>query len=197
MTVDKGTRPSARRRPYASGRFVLRIAPALHDALRVAARDAGISLNDYCARKLAAPTDCLVQAGAGEAVSHAVSLFGADCVGLAVFGSWARGDATPGSDVDLLVVVESRVPVTRDLYRRWDTAPVQWEARVVEPHFVHLPEPGAVAGGVWAEVAMDGIVLFEHRWRLSRHLTSVRADIVSGRLVRRMVHGQPYWAEVA
>ena len=36
-----------------SGRFVLRIDPGLHGALRKAARAAGVSLNEYCARKLA------------------------------------------------------------------------------------------------------------------------------------------------
>jgi len=37
------------------GRFLLRISPGLHAALREAATAQGLSLNDYCARKLAAP----------------------------------------------------------------------------------------------------------------------------------------------
>ena len=39
-----------------SGRFVLRIDPGLHGTLRKAARAAGVSLNEYCARKLATPS---------------------------------------------------------------------------------------------------------------------------------------------
>jgi hypothetical protein len=50
---------------------------------------------------------------------------------------------------------------------------------------------------MWAEVAIDGIVLFERGLRLTEHLVRVRRDIAAGRLVRRMVHGQPYWTEVA
>jgi hypothetical protein len=118
-------------------------------------------------------------------------------LGVVLFGSYARGEAGTASDVDLLVVVDQRVPLTRSLYREWDAGPVTWDDRRVEPHFVHLPQPTAVTGGVWAEAALDGIVLFERRMAVSRRLADVRRHVLSGRLVRRMVHGQPYWAEVA
>jgi len=187
----------ARARPRASGRFVLRIEPGLHQALRTAAREGGLSLNDYCARKLAAPTNGSGFGDAADAVRRATLLLGDALVGVVAFGSWVRGEAVTTSDVDLLVVLDSRVALTRELYRRWDEGPVTWSGRPVEPHFVHLPDPGAVTGGVWAEVAMDGVVLFERQLRVSRRLALVRRDILSGRLVRRLSHGQPYWAEVA
>jgi hypothetical protein len=139
-----------------------------------------------------------VDAGnAADAVRRAASLFADDLVGIAAFGSWVRGEAAATSDVDLLVVIDSRVPLTRDMYRLWDEAPVTWGDRPVEVHFAHLPDPGTVTGGVWAEVAMDGIVLFERRLGLSRNLALVRRAILSGRLVRRLAHRQPYWTEVA
>ena len=59
------------------------------------------------------------------------------------------------------------------------------------------PERPRVAGGFWAEVAVDGIVLFERDWRLSTHLARVRRAIAERRLVRRLAHGQPYWTEAA
>ncbi len=187
-----------RRSPDASGRFVLRIAPGLHAALRAAAAEAGVSLNDYCARKLAAPVgDLAALEGASKAVERAASIFGERLVGIAAFGSWARRQAADGSDVDLLVVVEGSVALTRELYRAWDASAVSWEGRAVEPHFVHLPEENRVVAGVWAEVALDGIVLFERGLRISMGLSKVRRDIVAGRIVRKMAHGQPYWAEVA
>jgi hypothetical protein len=99
--------------------------------------------------------------------------------------------------VDLLVVVGPRVALSRRLYRAWDESPVVWDDRTVEPHFVHLPEPGRTVAGIWAEVSLDGIVLFERGLRLSRRLSAVRADIAEGRIVRRVVHGQPYWTEAA
>ena len=59
------------------------------------------------------------------------------------------------------------------------------------------PPRDPVTGGVWGEVAIDGIVLFERDWRLSADLARIRRDIAAGRLVRRLVHGQPYWTVAA
>jgi hypothetical protein len=50
---------------------------------------------------------------------------------------------------------------------------------------------------VWAEAAIDGIVLFERGMRITEHLIRVRREIAAGRIVRRVAHGQPYWTEVA
>jgi hypothetical protein len=189
------TRGRGAKRP--SGRFVLRIDPGLHALLRRAARDDGLSLNDYCAKRLAAhpPAGALLPE-LGAALQRATELFGEDLVGLAAFGSWTRGELRSDSDVDLLVVVEARVRLDRRLYQRWDEQPVEWGGRVVEPRFAHLPGPDAPTGGIWAEVAIDGIVLFERGLRLSAQLVRIRHEIVSGRLVRRISHGQPYWVRV-
>jgi predicted nucleotidyltransferase len=182
----------------ASGRFLLRIPPGLHAALRSAAAESGLSLNDYCVRKLSAPVGNLAALEGGvRTVERAAALFGERLVGIAAFGSWARQQAASASDVDLLVVVEPSAALTRELYRAWDEEPVAWDGRRVEPHFVHLPEEGRVAAGLWAEVALDGIVLFERGLRVSMRLARVRRDIVAGRIVRKVSHGQPYWAEVA
>jgi hypothetical protein len=122
---------------------------------------------------------------------------GDSLLGVVAFGSWARGEAGARSDVDLLVVVERRVEIGRRLYQRWDEAPVSWNGRRVEPHFVHLPERGAHLSGLWAEVATDGVVLFDRGLVVSRLLVAYRHEIMAGRLVRRTVHGQTYWVEAA
>lgn len=182
----------------ASGRFLLRLEPGLHAALRRAAREGGTSLNDYCARKLRAPLGHLAALdGAGAVVERAAGLFGDDLVAVVVYGSWSRGEALASSDVDVLIVVESSAPVTRALYRRWDARPLVWDGHRVEPHFVHLRGREEGATGLWAEAAIDGIVLFECGLRVSRRLAEIRRDVLAGRLVRRTVHGQPYWSEVA
>ena len=181
-----------------SGRFLLRIDPGLHAALRGAAAELGLSLNDFCARKLAAPGNCPVgSVGAIAAVQRAASLMGASLVGVVAFGSWARGELRDGSDVDLLVVVDERVLLNRELYRRWDEAVVSWEGRHVEPHFVHLPPEGGAAVGLWTEVAMEGILLFARDLELPHRLVGIRRTVAEGRVVRRVAHGQPYWVEVA
>ncbi len=181
-----------------SGRFLLRIDPGLHAALRRAAEEEGISLNDYCARKLAAPGAGMVGwQWAVEAIQRAATLFGSALVGVVVFGSWARAEFRADSDVDLLVVVDRRVRLTRKLYRRWDEAPLECEGRPVEPHFVHLPAAGRLHAGLWAEVAIDGVVLFTRGAELSARLVEMRRDIAEGRVVRRLVDGHPYWVEAA
>jgi hypothetical protein len=183
--------------PPRSGRFVLRLPPALHGTLRAAARDAGLSLNEYCVRRLAAGGPGLTADESGAAiVTAAAALAGDALVAVAVYGSWVRGDATTTSDVDILVVVEPRFALTRSVYRIWDSAPVTWNGRTVDPHFVHPPR-GRIAGGVWGEVAVEGVVLFERDWRLSAELVRIRRSIAAGRLVRRFVHGQPYWTVAA
>jgi len=180
-----------------SGRFVLRLPPPLHGALQAAARASGLSLNEYCVRRLATAGPAVaVDEHAAALVARAATLAGDALVAVVAYGSWARGEATPASDVDALVVVEPRVALTRSLYRAWDEQPVVWQGRPVDPHFVHPPGPKA-AGGLWGEVAVDGIVLFERDWRLSAHLSRVRRAIAEGKLVRRLVHGQPYWTEAA
>ena len=183
----------------ASGRFVLRLAPGLHAALRRAASDAGLSLNDYCARKLAAPEGNLAALwGASAVVERVAELFGESLVAIVAYGSWSRGEAVVGSDLDVLLVVESDAPITRALYRTWDSRPpVTWDGHTVDPHFVHLREKGDSTTAAWAEAAIDGIVLFERGLRVSRQLSEIRREVVAGRLVRRVVHGQPYWSEVA
>jgi HEPN domain-containing protein/predicted nucleotidyltransferase len=177
----------------ATGKFLLRVPPGLHALLRAAARTAGLSLNEYCTRKLAAPT--VVSAETGAALLRAAHLFGPTLVAVVLFGSTARGEAGDGSDVDLLVVLEDSVPLTRDLYRRWDDDAATDREPDVEPHFVHLPPTSRSAAGIWAEVAMDGQVLFERGGELPSLLCRVRRDIAEGRIVRRGAHGTPYWME--
>ena len=180
-----------------SGRFVLRIDPRLHAALRAAAEAAGTSLNDYCARKLAAAPGNLGDPAAAAAVERAAGLCAEALVGVAVFGSWARDQLAELSDVDLLVVIEAGTEITRALYERWDESPLRWGGRLVEPHFVQIGGANRRPAGLWAEVAVDGVVLFDRGFELSRRLARIRRDIVEGRIVRRRVHGQPYWVEAA
>ena len=178
----------------ASGRFLLRIDPQLHATLRRAARAAGLSLNEYCQRSLAAPAASQATVSpAATVVRRAAALLGERLVGVVVYGSYARGEAEASSDTDVLIVVDRSVRLTRALYRRWDEDPVSWEGRPIDPHFAHCPEAYDRPSGLWAELAIDGIVIFERDFALSRVLVRIRRDIFAKGMSRRVVHGQPYW----
>jgi hypothetical protein len=186
-----------RRHSRASGRFLLRIPPGLHEAIQAAARTAKLSVNEYCVRRLAAAgTGLSLEMDAAVLVTRAADVAGGALVGVVVYGSWIRGEAGPSSDVDALVVVDESCELTRTLYRTWDAAPATWHGATVDPHFVHLPGDRPV-GGLWGEVALDGVVVFERALDITSHLGRVRRDIAAGRLVRRVVHGQPYWTAAA
>ncbi len=181
-----------------SGRFVLRMPPALHTSLDGEARASGLSLNAYCVRQLAgASIGAAHDEDAAALVTRARAVAGDALCGVILHGSWARGEATSASDVDALIVVGSRLALSRELYREWDAQPMAWRGRRVDPHFVHSAAGEGRFSGLWAEVALDGIVLFERDWALSARLASIRHAIAAGRLVRRVAHGQPYWTESA
>jgi predicted nucleotidyltransferase len=181
-----------------SGRFVLRIDPRLHAALRQAAADAGMSLNEYCAHKLAEPTGGASVWPAGhEVVRRAATVLDRELVGVVLFGSRARGEHRGGSDVDVLVVADRSVRLNRELYARWDERAIELDGHRVEPHFVQLPLAGASRPGLWAEVALDGVVLFSRDLELPSALAAIRRDIADRRIVRKTSHGQPYWVRVA
>ena len=184
-------------RPSKSGRFLLRVPPPLHGMLEAAAREAGLSLNEYCVRRLAtAGPGALVEEPGAEVVARAATIAGDALVAVVLHGSLARKEAASASDADVLVVVEPCLALNRSLYREWDSRPVAWRGRRVDAHFVHPPAEDALSG-LWAEAALDGIALFERGGRLSAHLARVRRAIAEGRLVRRVVHGQPYWMAAA
>ena len=182
-------------KPTESGRFVIRMPPTLHAALKEAAQTNGLSLNAYCVRRLSvAGLGPAIEQDAVGLVARAWSVADGGVSAVILHGSWVRGEAMAASDVDALVVLEEHIPLTRALYRAWDEGPdVTWRGHRIDPHFVRTPTDASYSG-MWAEVALDGIVLFDRDWRVSAHLSRVRQAIASGRLVRGVVHGQPYWA---
>jgi predicted nucleotidyltransferase len=171
----------------------LRLDARLHDLLRQDALKAGVSLNEWCGRMLAAPGAGGV--AAAEVVLSIRSWLGDDLEGIVLHGSFARDDLSTTSDVDLLAVVRSGRPITRALYREWEKRALAWDGREVDLHFVHLPTADDRVSGSWAEAAVCGIVLYDRNLALSRRLIGIRERIAAGGLVRRMAQGQPYWID--
>lgn len=188
--------------------LILRIPSSLHHQLKQDARSADMSLNRHCRTLLSkrttdscaegAPIPLTLAAGRSDRPESLQDLsagvletWGNSVEGLVLFGSFARGRQTANSDIDLLVVLNRSVTLDRDIYSRWRLR--KFEGREVAPLFVQIPGEGERIGGLWFEVALDGIVLFDRDLHLSRFLSHVR-DLVAGGRVRRMVtHGHPYW----
>lgn len=194
--MDDTTAPPPPDEELPSGRFLLRLDPALHARIRDSAERLDISLNEYCNRILAAPGGGAV-VPATEVILRAHGQFGDALLGVIAYGSWAREELADDSDIDLLVVISSEVRLTRALYRDWDAKPVTWGTHEVEPHFAHLPTEGSTLSGTWAEVALEGIVLLDRDLLISRRLIEIRHRISQGEIVRRTLNGQPYWVRVA
>ena len=188
----------------ASGRFLLRVPPALHRALRRGARAKGTSLNRYCRDALEAAVDggpnreTAWQRAAGAIVREV----GGGLEAVVLFGSRARGHDGPDSDVDLLLAVAPDAPLGRERYVAWDEGlagalEIRALGARVSPHFARLPAepPGRAGGGgaLWLEAALHGIVLWQRTDAPSRWIGDAREMMAAGALVRRFAHGQPYW----
>lgn len=190
----------------ASGKFVVRVPPELHRRARELAARRGQSLNRFCVEALERAVrggSASASSAAGSALQLLVdccrSIFGAQLLGVVLFGSIARGEELADSDLDVLLVVDRSIPIRRALYARWESEVEPQVAghfeREVTPHFVHLPERVDDAGGLWLETGIDGEVLWERERLVSSFLRSVRDLLARGGAVRRVRHGHSYWVK--
>ena len=167
----------------------------LHQKLKTQAAGQSLSLNEYCSRILATATPDYPTAGSlgRELLTRALDVVGSGLVGIIVFGSWIRGDANDSSDIDVMLVVDEGVEIKRSLLTRWDEVTLRFDNRTVEAHVARLPDKREIVSGLWAELAVDGVIVFERGLELSRTLGRIRSEIALGRLQRRRSHGQDYW----
>jgi predicted nucleotidyltransferase/predicted HicB family RNase H-like nuclease len=193
---------------FARATLVLRIPSLLHQQLKQDARSADLSLNKHCRNLLSGRTGDFSSEGAStslklaaggsrhmallrELSAQALEAMGDSVEGLVLFGSFARGRQTASSDIDLLVVLNGNMTLDRDVYSRWQLC--KFDGREVAPLFVQIPHEGERIGGLWFEVALDGIVLYDKDLHLSRFLSDVRDLVASGQVKRMVTHGHPYW----
>ncbi len=185
-----------------SGRFVVRITAALHKRLaQISARE-GKSLNELCiiALERFAGAPCSMQSELGtffeRLVKETKKRWAEELAGIVLFGSVARGTATAESDLDILVVLRPEASLTRARYREWDELMEHRkaeEAVVVSPQFVRLPSEKDPLTSLWLEVSLDGVVLWENGFAVSRVFSSLRRRIAASEVSRGESHGQGYW----
>jgi predicted nucleotidyltransferase len=180
-----------------SGKFVLRLDSDLHGRLYREAQATGLSLNQYCVRKLRGglSSDRYAQLGMDrEFLNSVVGALPARPLALILFGSFARGNYTASSDIDLLIVFDGDVRPTRSLYRDLESRlDLTRLSHPFSPHLVSLPERADDCGSLWFEVALEGVVLWEEGSRVSAFLREVRGAVSSGEIRRKTVYGHPYW----
>src|SRR5581483_11315485 len=130
-----------------------------------------------------------------EAVEQLRAAFGDNLVGIALYGSRARGEARPDSDVDLLAIV-------RNLPQHWQerTFALHNPLRQVEtdfPLFVYGKTPEEFEGAfpsIYLDMGLDGIVLYDVDGYLTAKLARIREIISEVGLVRkRITDGEFFW----
>ncbi len=99
-------------------------------------------------------------AGLAEAVERITRKFSP--LRIILFGSWARGDARPDSDLDLLVVlprVENKRRVTVEILRALNGLPVSKDVVVTTPE--EIAARGHLVGHVLRPALREGKVVYE------------------------------------
>ena len=194
----RARRAADRSDPESVARVLLRLPVDLHRALAAQAAHEQTSVNDLCVQRLSGPDlPFLPRHDVAAVLARARTVAGPHLQGVLVHGSFARGEARAASDVDVLVVVNRTLALTRALYRQWDGETVTWAGRIVDAHFAHMPAADTRPSSVWCEAATEGLVLFDARGDVSQALVAARAAIAQGHVVRKLVHGQPYWTVAA
>ena len=142
------------------------------------------------------------QALADRVVAEYRGALGDDLVAIALFGSVARGQARPDSDLDLYVVTRRPIlgdPRLRAMWSRIETGP-EYQALVAAGY---RPTPSAVPHTVdelrrhsWIllDITHHGIVLYDPMSVLERELNAVRrrmAELGSRRV--ELADGSWYW----
>lgn len=139
------------------------------------------------------------------AVREAVSgTYGGRLIALAIFGSWARGAATPASDLDLLVVAAPLPPsrmkrvrefgpvsaATREVRRRiWSLEGPEIE---LAPVF-KTPEELAAGSPLYLDMTLWRVVLFDRGGALETFLAGLRDRMRALGSRRREFKGGVFW----
>lgn len=179
------------------GKLLLRMEPALHSLLSAEAAKARVSLNSLLVRMLKERLENGADKpwwkdACDDIVEKTRAHFGSKLVGILVFGSQVMGNASENSDLDILIVLSSELPITRALYRWWDE--IDWNLPCeVNPQFVHIPADQEQPGGIWLETALASEILWEDGRKLTSQIKQIKQLIENDSYRRYFSNGQPYW----
>lgn len=172
----------------------LRLEPALIGNLKKLSEKDGLSLNAYCSSALERSISRdigIVSSRYDSVVRDAKDFFGDHLRAVILFGSKARGDSTSESDTDFLFVVDNEVRIQRATYTNFENSKTL--ADEVSIHIVNLPLSYEALSGLWCEIALEGIMLFDKNLNVSGFLLEIRRMILEGVYLARYSHGHRYW----
>jgi len=118
---------------------------------------------------------------------------GPDLIAIVLYGSWARGETRPGSDVDLLLIARH---LPRDRFER-----VTYIHRLVVGRFqrrisVLAKEPAEFEGyfpSLYLDIGLDGIILYDPKGYIAGKLARIREIIKEAGLYRVRRDGELMW----
>ena len=174
-------------------RFLLRLDASLYHQLLQLPKTQGLSVNTLCSTLIdqglreIAPKPKWIEAVAAAYESENLQA-------IVLFGSRSRGDATPSSDLDLLLVFPTGTRITRSLYRKQEELESLFAPGIeLSFHCAALPQDRNELSGLWFEVALDGKILWKKTDSITLWLDRVKEALCSGKYVRKLSSGQPYW----
>src|SRR3989344_4069299 len=144
-----------------SGKFVIRVPPALHHTLKKVAEREGTSLNQICLNYLTLKSKAPFIPSKEDFnwTQKVIDNFKTQKIvidGIVAFGSVVRGEEKEGSDYDILIIISSPTELSPQLYHYWDENIAQNVPQSISPHFVVIPSDIKKLGSLWLEVALEG-----------------------------------------
>lgn len=185
--------------------FLLRLPAKEMALLKSVANRSAISINELCKNILSLYLQKNRDNGKWSGLIDIISKssISSDIEGIILFGSVAKGIDSEDSDLDLLFALSSKKKLSRKLYRIWDEEICNKldllsfsSGKEVSPHFAAIPTSTNETGGLWLEMAISGIIIWDKNSNCEKFLINLREQIASGAFVRKTTHGHPYWKRV-
>jgi uncharacterized protein len=127
------------------------------------------------------------------AVQSLQNLLGDNLVAVVLYGSWARGDSRPGSDVDLFVVARGlpqdrfdRAALLRREVGRCCPLPISILAKEPDQFEGYFPS-------LYLDIGLDGIILTDTEDYMTQKLARIRQLIDEAGLYRERREGELMW----
>lgn len=118
---------------------------------------------------------------------------GPDLIAIVLYGSWARGESRPESDMDLLVIARN---LPRDRFERVTYIHRPVVGRFQQRISVLAKEPGEFEGyfpSLYLDIGLDGIILYDPKGYMAGKLARIREIIEEAGLYRVRCDGELMW----